>query len=364
MKFLKNLFNFRKEKPITTYQEFWDWFQKKEKTFYKVVKKHDKVDEEALSPIMAKLQQLNEQFYCQLGMSDDNTADLVITAESDVKNFVFVDEFLAAAPKIEGWMFTNLKPASGVGVTIGMGGYKFGQETIQFYENILPEYPDEIDITLVHKDFNEDNKKTIVTGSLIYLDTILGEYAAATMIDSVDVKGRAAKGKALVPMEKLKDFLIWREKEFIEKYRGKRQSKDDDMYAICEAETEDGDRFIAAINTSLLAWDAQPSHPWMMVIETEYDGAQNNGLPNTDTYQLMLKFEEFLIEGSKNTEGVLYLGRQTGKGSKKLYFACKEFKKSSKMAFELIEKHKDGMSTTYDIYKDKYWMTMNRFKQV
>ena len=34
--------------------------------------------------------------------------------------------------------------------------------------------------------------------------------------------------KELIPIEKLKDFLIWRQKEFIEKYEGTRRNTIDD----------------------------------------------------------------------------------------------------------------------------------------
>lgn len=80
MKFLKNLFNFKKDTPVTTYQEFWGWFQNNEKAFFKTVKNHKNVDEDYLSLVVEKLQNLNLQFYAQVGMENDNTADLVLTA--------------------------------------------------------------------------------------------------------------------------------------------------------------------------------------------------------------------------------------------------------------------------------------------
>ena len=37
MSFLKSVFGF-KEEPIHSYSDFWKWFEKNEKSFYKVVK--------------------------------------------------------------------------------------------------------------------------------------------------------------------------------------------------------------------------------------------------------------------------------------------------------------------------------------
>ena len=44
-------------------------------------------------------------------MYDDKTAELIITAESDIKTFVFVEELIDEAPVLKGWKFTALKPA-------------------------------------------------------------------------------------------------------------------------------------------------------------------------------------------------------------------------------------------------------------
>ena len=38
--------------------------------------------------------------------------------------------------------------------------------------------------------------------------------------------------KELIPISKLKDFLTWREKEFIEKYEGTRHNTENDSYAL------------------------------------------------------------------------------------------------------------------------------------
>lgn len=361
MKFLKNLFNFKKDASVTNYQEFWDWFQSNEKAFFKTVKSHKNVDENCLSLVVEKLQNLNPQFYAQVGMEDDNTADLVLTAEGDVKNFVFVEDLVAAIPKIDGWSFTTLKPASGFGVSINMNEYVFDNNTISFFTKDLPEYPDEIDITLVHKAYNESNKKIITQGSLIYLDTILGEYNAATLIDAVNVNGINAQNKDLIPIEKLPDFLKWREKEFIEKDKGFRTGDEEDSFSTYEAETQEGLPIIAFMNKSLLDWDAKSSHPWMMVIEFNFKSDNNNGMPNKTTYTLMDDFDDTLSELLKPKEGYLNIGRQTGDNKRTLYFACKEFRKSSKTTFQLIEKYKNQLDITYDIFKDKYWMCVSQF---
>lgn len=360
MSFFNKFFAKKKEVDITTYQEFWTWFQQNEKDFYKIVKEYKNVNRDCLSPIIEKIQLLNLELVCQVGMENDDTADLVITADGDVKQFIFVDEIIAAAPKLSNWVFTNLKQVTNIDARISMYGYDFDAESISFYSNPKKDYPDEIDITLVHKNYNDDNKEKIATGTFLFLDNLLGEFEAATLIDSMDVKGFEKDSPELIPIEKLQGFLRWREKEFVEKYKGLIANDSDDSYIQFEAQTKDGLPVIALLNKTLLEWDAKSSHPWMMIIEIKYESDNDSGMPNNEIFELMGQFDDELTDFLPNTEGYLNLGRKTGDGERTIYFACKEFKKSSKTTHELIKKYSD-LSISYDIYKDKYWMTMNRY---
>jgi hypothetical protein len=57
----------------------------------------------------------------------------------------------------------------------------------------------------------------------------------ATQIDTFAVLGRNQAEKELVPIEKLKDFLSWREREFTEKYRSVKREDVDEQFSILRA---------------------------------------------------------------------------------------------------------------------------------
>jgi hypothetical protein len=361
MSFLKKLFGQNKEVEIFDNTGFWNWFTQNEKTFYNVLKKHQDADENFLQKIMPKLQQLNPGFFCLAGMYNETTAELVITAEGDIKTFVFAEELVASAPVTEGWKFTALKPyIDAEDMNISMDGFEFNSENIGFFSNDNKEYPDVIDITAVHRDFTEENKDIITTGTFIYIDNKLGELNAATLLDSVLVSGPSQQNPELIPIDKLKEFLTWREKEFLEKYKGARYHTDEDNYSSLEGEDEKGIPLIAIVNTDLLNWDAKPSYPWMMVITITYT-PQNNGMPDTNTYQNMNRFEDELVAQLPDAEGYLNLGRETYNGTRTIYFVCREFRKSSKITNQTIHNYLEHLDITYEIYKDKYWTTMNKF---
>ena len=82
----------------------------------------------------------------------------------------------------------------------------------------------------------------------------------------------------MIPIEKLKDFLLWRQKEFIEKYEGTRYNTENDSYNSLEATLNNGKPFFAIVNSALLDWDSKVSHPWILTIEIKYKGHEN-GMP-------------------------------------------------------------------------------------
>ena len=239
-----------------------------------------------------------------------------------------------------------------------MAGYRFNKEKLSFYSNDNSEYPDEIDITIVHNDFNEEDKANLINGTYIFLDNYLGELNSVTTIDSFKIIGKEEANKELIPIEKLNDFLVWRQKEFIEKYDGVLQNTDNANFSILEAELKSGNKLIATINM-----DKKASHPWIACLEIKFGGSENNGMPDEKTYQALNVIDDEILQELKDSEGYLNIGRQTADGIREIYYACKDFRKPSKVLYNITKKYNDKFELTYDIYKDKYWQSFNRFRQ-
>jgi len=361
MSFLKKIFGAKDNPVVTDYASFWNWFSQNAASFYQTVKGNNDVEEQFLDKVIRVLKQIDESFFCLAGMYDDHTAEMVITTDGVIKSIVFAEEIVAAAPALQGWKFTALKPPLGFDMSINMDGYDFDNENLYFTSNNQPEYPDEIDITLVHKDHNEKNHNTIGNGSLIFLDNALGELNTVLLIDHVSISGMPPEKTELIPIAKLNEFLAWREKEFVEKYKAVGYNTENDEYSALQAEDENGLPVLAIIDKALLDWDAKPSHPWLMTIEIIFDGKNRNGMPSPDVYSNMNKFEEELLKSLRDSQGYLNLGRETYNGKRTSYFACKEFRQVSKITRAAIANYKHELTIEYDIYKDKYWKTMNRY---
>lgn len=352
------------DRPIKNFDDFWAWFQKNEKTFFKVVATETDIEKNFFNKISPKLAVLNDGFFYLTGMFDDQTAELILTPDGIVKNVVFVEELVNAAPRIQGWRFTALKPALDIeNIKIDMNGVEFSKDTLSFYSNENPAYPDEIDVVVVHRNFRDEDNGRISPGVYIFLDNFLGELEFITTIDILTVIGNDKAEKELIPIEKLKAFLIWRQKEFLEKYQGQRHDTENDTYSTFETELKNnGRKLIAVINTTLLDWDRKASHPWFMTVTINYKGDENNGMPDDQTYKTMDILEDEIMLELQDFDGYLNVGRETGDNLREIYFACKDFRKPSKLLHKLAVKYLNILDVSYDIFKDKYWKKMERYR--
>lgn len=348
---------------INSYQDFWNWFQENSEKFFTVIMTGNRLEKSFFKKLSDKLLELEDGIYFLAGMLDENTAELIFTPDGVVKNVVFVEELVRAAPIMKGWEFTALKQASDIkDCNVQMKGYTFNEETLSFYSNELDNYPDEIDITIIHKDYKEEEKEIFSGGAFIFLDNYLGELNFINTIDNLTVIGPAQAKKEPVPASKMKDFLIWREKEFLEKYEDTRHDMDKDKYATLEGMLQNGKPIIAIVNATLLEWDRKASHPWILKIGIRYEGNNKTGMPDDNTHVLLNTFEEDISKKLKDADGYLNIGRQTSDNIREIYYACKDFRKPSKILHKLTITYKGSVDFIYDIYKDKYWRTFEHLR--
>lgn len=362
MNFLKKLFA-KKESPIHSYADFWNWFLTKEQQFYTLIQEQGDLEEGLFVPLSDKLGELREGFYFLVGMCAENQAELVFTADGRIKNIVFVEELVAAAPSLPNWKFTALKqPMPIEQSSIKIGSYQFDESTLKFYSIDHPNMPDEIDLVITHQDWKKGDKNLLTNGIFLAIDNYLGELNAITTIDNLTIVAPEEATEKLIPIEKLKDFLIWREKEFVEKYKGLRKNTEEGNYWSAEATLPNGKPLFAFVNADLLQWDSQASHPWMTLVKLHYDGEDHNGMPDKPTYELLNEIEDVILEELKDEDGYLNVGRQTADSIREIYFYCVDFRKPSKVLEKVQKSYQDHIKMTFDIYRDKYWQSMQRFR--
>lgn len=354
----------KKEAMIQSNDEFWNWFLKHEKEFFKTVQSGENIHKDFFDKLAPKLDEIHGGIYFLTGMFDDQTAELVLTPDGVIRNIYAIEELVNAAPEINGWKFTALKPASDIkDVSINYEGFKINKDNLKFYPNIHEGYPDEIDLTIVYDDFEEEKRPIVTNAVYIFLDNYLGELHSVTLIDNMKIAGTEGISEELIPIEKLKDYLIWREKEFVEKYEGTRHNTENDGYANYEGKTKDGSVILALINTTLMQWDKKASHPWVFIVGIPFEDCHNGGLPDEKTYKLLDEIEEEIMQILPDSDGFLNIGRETANNKREIFFTCKDFRKPTKVADELIKKYHGVFEISYEIYKDKYWQSFRHYEQ-
>ncbi len=348
--------------PIKNSKDFWNWFNKNSDLFFFFVKNNLNVEQNFLDLLLPNIKVINSDFWFECGMYDTNTAELIITAETNLKAIAFVEDFIASAPKINNWKFTALKKENSMDeLAITIDDKIFKKNKLFFSPKINTNKPDEINISLTHIDANLSNIDEYVQGCFIYLDYNLGELNSVTKLDAVEVEAKEQINGELIPISKLKSYLNWRQKEFFEKYEGLRYNTENDQYISYEGEYSNGMPSLSVMNFDLLNWEAKASHCWMSIIDIEYKGDQESGLPFSKDYELFNEFEEELNAHLVDFDGHLNVGNTTGYHIRRIYIASKDFRKPSKVIAQLMEKYKNHFKIDFDLFKDKYWNSLAHF---
>ena len=342
-------------------EDFWSWFVDHADRFFETIQSQENISRDFIDVVSIKLNRLRNGFFILTGMYDDDTAELIITADGNVVVIPFIEELVAAAPNIPNWKFTALKPATDrEDFEVGFSQASLSADNLFFIYNAHSEYPDLIDIDVVHADITDYTKRLFTQGIFIFLENYIGEMECIDLIDSIDIKAMNKTKGDLIPMSKLSSFLKWRHKELIEKYDQVIHIADLDTYTGYESKTKEGETVIASINTKLLNWDHIAAYPWVTVLTLSYDNV-SNGMPSDDDYQLLDTFEERVNRLMAKSQYCLNIGRETGEDKRKILYATKDFRQTVKVMDEVM--NSDSLyRITYDVFKDKYWRSLDRFR--
>jgi hypothetical protein len=366
----------QKEELVQAIRAFWARFQQHAPEFFAVLDQHptspDDVDEKFFEQITPWLENISEGFFFLAGMSDEHTAELILTAEGDVQNFALIEEVVAAAPALDNWKFTALKPAIDIVDTTGikMQGERFGGDNISFYPEEDPDFPEEINIVIVHADLNEENRHLICTGCNIFLDNYLGERYFATAIDNLRIVGKAEATQEPLPINKLCDFLRSQQARLAANTTNISIMDADDidlencrhsLLNICTDGDDGAKILVALVNDTLLGLNAGALYPWVAVFTLSYESDYDLGMPDKKTQKLLAKAEADILAELPPNSGCLNIARATGDGECVFFFACKDFHHIGKVFHYAKRKYVAAFELDCELYKDRYWRTFQHF---
>jgi hypothetical protein len=359
---LKSIFGKKETDPKTA---FWNWFVKNEARFKKA--KETEAAHEFLNELIEQMSPFNPWLKALAGPFDDNTYELIITADGDIALFCKVEELAAAAPSIPGWKITAHKPALGYDtMSIEMHGHIFSGTNMQFYPLNDPDYPDEISIMLVHPDFKQEEYEEFSGGCQIYIQNALGELNFATLIDSMDVRGVPSKEEAieLIPLSKLHDYLVWREKEFVEKYANQDEQRPEESWGVLEtAVGDEGKPLLAVIDSGFKDWEYRSAYQWLAQVDIEFE-VEENGMPGAKAMEDIQQVEDDIWQLLEAKQLAWLVGHYTHDGLRFVFFYTGDYNEVAKIVNQYLETHDWDYKIVFHIRKDKYWKAMDYFFNV
>ena len=167
-----------------------------------------------------------------VGLDDDQKSELIFTPDGRIQNVYWAERLANSSPRIPNWKFKALKPAANnANFAIKVHDLYFDRKNIKFFPVTHDAYPDKIDLTFVYDHYHQEAHQVILNGIYIFLDNFLGEETMIEYIDKIDITGPQKIHKELIPLDKLKEFVIWREKEFVEKYHDVRHDPSQDEFS-------------------------------------------------------------------------------------------------------------------------------------
>ncbi|GHU14055.1 hypothetical protein FACS189441_2870 [Betaproteobacteria bacterium] len=371
---MKNTKGFARQKEALTQacHEFWKRFQQHAAEFFAVLDQGtpDDVDEKFFRKIAPWLENISNEFFYLAGMYDEHTAELILTAEGNLKNFVLVETLVDAAPALKNWKITALKPPDDdENQVIHLEeGLKFGADNLSFYLEEDPDYPEEINVVVVDADFNEDNQERIRFGCNLFLDNYLGERYFATAIDNLRVVGEAEATYEPLPINKLKGLLLTQQTRFAASHTHIDDIDVDaidldhgDHYSLLEGRLNNTKLIVALVNDRLLNLNVGALYPWVAVLTLPYESQGDSGMPDKKTLKLLDEAEEEILAELSPNSGCLYIARETGNDERTLYFANEDFRAISQFFYYAQKKYAEAFELDCELYKDRYWRTFRRF---
>jgi hypothetical protein len=172
-------------------QNFWDWFSHNKDRFV-----HAKDNRLFLDLIQAKLNEVDKGLFFEMSL-DSNPKEFIVTAGGDKKLFFLADEVVLYAPKLSGWRFISLKPPRGFQFISNFRGSLFDPRKMWFMPFKKRDDPAFLGLRIGFENGCGSMEKEIVrNGTLLVLDTGLGERVAAMSIRYLEIVELPANPRA------------------------------------------------------------------------------------------------------------------------------------------------------------------------
>ncbi len=356
--------------PSFNPKNFWKWVRSNKAALENVFGKGlgDKKQTNAVIEQSVKLLHESLGVYLEYKADNENQFHFILTANESAEGFFFVEQAIDCAPKWKNWSFKAFCPPVGTKLEMKVMKYLATEEKLNFYANENPNFPDDINITILYDDYEEKGAEPIRLLIEKYLSFALGEYIYTTVIDRFTIIHTKDAKKELIPLNKLQSYLKWRQSEFIEKYETMWYGETSNYYHEIIANYEDGKKAMyAMLNTAAINWYDRASHPWLFIFQIQYDRTGVDGAePTNEQKKEFTAIHEDLKSVCRTEEGFVSIGKQIMYNKENflsLLFGCKDYRLAAQIGEMMKIKYGITLPIRYVVRKDKYWQHFAQFSK-
>jgi hypothetical protein len=189
---------------------FWEWFVEQDASLSQVNTHRDP----ALDGLLSSLQRIDPSLFFEL-CSNATPHEFILTVQGDSSKYALADAVIAAAPTLENWVFSALKPPMGFGFRTEYDGFVLDPATMWFLPMESPSNPTSIGLRIGIPDLDIDRLLDARNACLVVLDTALGERTVSTEIGHVEVVSLPPDpaNKGYIELNELGSYLEWKKRK-------------------------------------------------------------------------------------------------------------------------------------------------------
>lgn len=182
---------------------FWQWFEESQQAYYNL---SEGQLENLFDQLEKKLHKVNKELVFEF--SDEligGKREFIISADGLEEAFPTVIELVDKAPKLPGFDIIAFRQPSEEEFDVSIDGIILTTEQVYFDYVYNPE-AQLVDLKLFIEDFDQDTM-AYDQAVFIMMDSILGEYDAATKVDSIELHKLRGK-EGLYPITELRKKVV------------------------------------------------------------------------------------------------------------------------------------------------------------
>ncbi|MEL6729624.1 MAG: DUF695 domain-containing protein [Bacteroidota bacterium] len=348
-----------KSGTISLEKQFWEWFAQNQDIYF-YLEAHDL---DSMDLLASQLKQVHEHLTFDLTEIDAHgRRDLIISADGLHTSFPAVIKLVEAAPYLPQWNVIPFRQASPVDTfRIRIGDTYFHSGNVKFSFDVA-QCRLMLNLFVTHYDTQPEHYDL---GCMILIDTLLGEYEAATKIFFLDIKDtqEAVDYESLPSLEVLpillEDVNQGKVKGSIPVVPTEHPSSKDPYHVqdhfVLMRNQEHGFPHLVLINSSYYTFTKKHEFPWLLSISFPYEPAEE-GLPTSAKSDELIAKEQKLLDILAPISKAYFIYRSTWNGTRILHIHLNNWPEIEHRFQDSF--HQAFAQASFEIAYEKDWETV------